>query len=223
MDDMTTLWSAVGTIIAPIAVPVASEMIIAVNAAAAAQMQLKVRSGFEILENSIGGKGMAAERRGIESAKGSDCKWDIGPSSKYHVHHWANNCLVAFDLCFIFLPWILGQIQLQIRIHWSWYTVSILHIEIFENCGDVKLWAKTDAGVGTILLMVDVDAEQLACRGEIRDLGSILELSSCSSTSIGSVFQVQHWKVVSIQYHQNTSDAYIEVGVSQGLYELERK
>jgi hypothetical protein len=70
---VTTLRFAVGTIIGPIRVSVASEWIIAASAAAA-KMQSKVGGGFEILENSFGGGEMAGERTGIVSAKCSDCK-----------------------------------------------------------------------------------------------------------------------------------------------------
>jgi len=65
---------AVGTIIGPIGVRVASELIIAVSAAAAAKVQSKVGCGFEILEDSLGGGEMAGERTGIVSAKRSDCE-----------------------------------------------------------------------------------------------------------------------------------------------------
>jgi len=73
-EDMTTLRFAVGTIIGPIRVCVASELIIAVSAAAAAKMQSKVYCGFEILENSFSGGEMAGDRAGILSAKCSDCE-----------------------------------------------------------------------------------------------------------------------------------------------------
>ena len=69
---MTTLRFAVGTIIGPIRVRVASELIIA--AGAAATMQSKVGGGFEILENSFGSSEMAGERLGIVSAKSCDCE-----------------------------------------------------------------------------------------------------------------------------------------------------
>jgi len=64
---MTTLRFAVGTIIGPIRVRVASEFIIATRAVA--QMQSKLGGGFEILENSFGGSEMPGERTGIVSAK----------------------------------------------------------------------------------------------------------------------------------------------------------
>jgi len=71
---MTSLRFAVGTIIGPIGVHVASELIIAVSAAPAAKVQSKVGCGFEILEDSFGGGEMAGERAGTVSAKCSDCE-----------------------------------------------------------------------------------------------------------------------------------------------------
>jgi hypothetical protein len=59
---MTFLRYTVGTIIGPIGVHVASELIIAVSAAAAAKVQSKVGCGFEILEDSFRGSVMAGER-----------------------------------------------------------------------------------------------------------------------------------------------------------------
>ena len=55
---MTNLRCVVGTIIGPIRVRVASELIIAASCAAA-KMQSKVGCGFEILVNSFGGGEMA--------------------------------------------------------------------------------------------------------------------------------------------------------------------
>ena len=68
---MTSLRFAVGTIIGPIGVRVASELI---SAAAAATVQSKVGCGSGILEDSFGGGEMAGERVGIVSAKCSDCE-----------------------------------------------------------------------------------------------------------------------------------------------------
>jgi len=62
---------AVGTLIGPIRVYVASELIIP---ASAAEMESKVGGGFEILEHSFGGGEMAGERTGIDSAKCGDCE-----------------------------------------------------------------------------------------------------------------------------------------------------
>jgi len=56
---LTTLRFAVGTIIDPIRVRVASEVIIA---ASAAEMESKVGGGFEILEDSLGCGEMAGGR-----------------------------------------------------------------------------------------------------------------------------------------------------------------
>jgi len=68
---VTTLRIVVGTIIGPIRVRVASELIIA---ASAAEMESNVGGGFEILDNSFGGGEMVGERMGIVSAKCSDCE-----------------------------------------------------------------------------------------------------------------------------------------------------
>ena len=98
MEYMTSTRFAVSTIIGPIGVHVASELIIAVSAAAAAEVQSKVGCGFEILEDSFGGGEMAGERAGIVSGKCSNCKWDIRPSCKCRIHQWADNYLVAIDI-----------------------------------------------------------------------------------------------------------------------------
>jgi hypothetical protein len=71
---MTSLRLAVGTIIDPSGVRLASELIIAVSAAAAAKVQSKVGCGFEILEDCFGGGEMAAERAENVLAKCSDCE-----------------------------------------------------------------------------------------------------------------------------------------------------
>jgi len=63
---MTPRKFAVSTISGPIRVCVASGLIIA---ASAAEMELKVGGGFEILEHSSDDGEMAGEMRGIESAK----------------------------------------------------------------------------------------------------------------------------------------------------------
>jgi len=48
--------------------------------------------------------------------------------------------------------------------------MSILHIELFENRGDERLSAKTDAGASASFLAVDVDANELVSRAEIGDV-----------------------------------------------------
>jgi len=82
---MTYLSFAVGSIIGPIGVCVASELIIAVSAAAPTKVQPNFCCGFEILEDSFGIGEMASERAAIVSAKSSDCETDIGrvPSAAY--------------------------------------------------------------------------------------------------------------------------------------------
>jgi hypothetical protein len=71
---MTSFRFVVGTIIGTIRVRVASELLVAVCAAAAASVQSKVGCGFEILQDSFGSGEMAGEKAGIVSAKCSDCE-----------------------------------------------------------------------------------------------------------------------------------------------------
>jgi hypothetical protein len=64
-DYLTFVRFAVGTIISPIGVHLASALIIPVSAAAAAaKLQLKVGCGFEILEDSFRGSEMVGEKAG---------------------------------------------------------------------------------------------------------------------------------------------------------------
>ena len=71
-EHMTTFRLAVGHMIGPIRVRVASELII--GPSAAAKMQSNVSGGYEILENSFGGGKIAVQTSGIVSAKSSDCE-----------------------------------------------------------------------------------------------------------------------------------------------------
>lgn len=82
---MTTLRFSIGTIIGPIRVCEASELIVAASAAAA-KVQSTVGGGCEVLENSSGGGGMAGKRTAIELAKCSHCEYDIGLSCMCFVH-----------------------------------------------------------------------------------------------------------------------------------------
>jgi len=70
--------------------------------------------------------------------------------------------------------------------------VSILHIESFENRGDEGLLAKTVGGAGSVVLAVNFDAEELACRAEIGDLVFFREPGLNFDRSFGSVLWVQH-------------------------------
>ena len=124
---MITSRCVVGTITCLIRLPVASELIIVASAGATAKMQSIVGCGVQIAETSFGGGVMAGERWGIVSAMCSDTKWDIGLSYKYCVHHWAYNCVEAFDILQIFHPPILRHIYHHIGIHWIWNMMSILH------------------------------------------------------------------------------------------------
>ena len=73
-EYITSLRFAVGTIIGPIGVRVASELIIAVSAAAAANMQSDVGCGFGIQKNTFGRGEVAGEQAEIVSAKCSECE-----------------------------------------------------------------------------------------------------------------------------------------------------
>jgi len=98
--------------------------------------------------------------------------------------------------------------------------VSILHVELFENCGDEGLLGKTDAT--TVFLRVDFVSEQLARRAVIDDSPIFGEPGLNFDRSFQSIFWVQHQDVVEVQKHQNTITTEIEFGVGQGLCELER-
>jgi hypothetical protein len=105
--------------------------------------------------------------------------------------------------------------------------VSIVHIKLFENRGDEGVLAKTDAGASagarTLLLAVDTDAKDLACRATIRDVVSFREPGLDFNHSFWSVFWVQYRDVIELQMYGNTIAAEIEIGVGQGLCELERE
>jgi len=68
--------------------------------------------------------------------------------------------------------------------------VSILHVELFQKCGDESLLAKTDAG--TVFLAVDFNAEESACQAKIGDLVVFREPGLNFNRSFDSVFCVQH-------------------------------
>jgi len=71
---MTSMRFAVSTVIGPIGVRVATELIVAVSAATAANVQSKVGCGFGIPEDYFGGGETTGERAGIVSAKCRECK-----------------------------------------------------------------------------------------------------------------------------------------------------
>jgi hypothetical protein len=45
--------------------------------------------------------------------------------------------------------------------------MTMLHAESFEDCGDIGFLAETDSG--TFFIAVDLNAEELVCRAEVRD------------------------------------------------------
>jgi hypothetical protein len=70
--------------------------------------------------------------------------------------------------------------------------VSILHIESFDNCRDERLLAQSDRGAVTIFLAVNVYAEELECRAQIRDLVFFSKPGLHFDQSFGSTFHVQY-------------------------------
>ena len=68
--------------------------------------------------------------------------------------------------------------------------MSILHVELYENCGDDSVLAKTDAG--TIFLVVDFDGKEFGCWAKIGGLVLFREPGLNLDQSIGSVLLVQH-------------------------------
>jgi len=61
---------------------------------------------------------------------------------------------------------MIGRVQLHIGMHGRRATVSMLHAESSENCGDLGFLTKTDSAI----IVVDFDAEELACGAEVRDV-----------------------------------------------------
>jgi hypothetical protein len=68
--------------------------------------------------------------------------------------------------------------------------VSILHFKLFENYGDERLLAKTDAS--TIFFAVDFYAEELIYQAKIGNLVFFCKPGIYFYHIIGSVFWVQH-------------------------------
>ena len=64
--------------------------------------------------------------------------------------------------------------------------MSMLYVKSFENRGDKGLLAKADA----MLVVVDLNAEELTCRAEVRNLVLLREPGLNFDRSFGSVFRV---------------------------------
>jgi hypothetical protein len=63
-------------------------------------------------------------------------------------------------------------------------------MEPFENCGDESFLVKTDAR--TIVLALDLDAEELVCRAEIGDLLRFLKPGHNFDRSFSSIYWLQY-------------------------------
>jgi hypothetical protein len=88
----------------------------------------------------------------------------------------------------------------------------MLHAESSENGGDKGFLTETDSG--TNFITVDLDAEELACRAEVRDLIFLQEFGLDLDRSFGGGLQISHGDIIDIQQYQNTVTAEIEVGIS---------
>jgi hypothetical protein len=82
--------------------------------------------------------------------------------------------------------------------------VTIFHAESIEDCGDIGFLTETDSG--TIFIAVDLDAEKLACRAEVRDLVFLWEFRFDFDRGFGSSLWLWHGDIVDIaevsEYHR---------------------
>jgi hypothetical protein len=105
------------------------------------------------------------------------------------------------------------QIMAHIWIYWSYYIVSILNVELYENRGDEGILAKTDTITG--FFTVDCDAEEFECQAGIGDLVLLQEPGLNINYRCGIVFDIHHRDVVDLQRPQNAIAEEIEVEVGQ--------
>jgi len=89
--------------------------------------------------------------------------------------------------------------------------MSMLHVESLENRGDEGLLAKTDA----VIIAVDLDAEELPCWTEVRDLVFLRELRLDLDRCFGGRLRtgVHHGDVIDVQKDENAIAADIEVRI----------
>jgi hypothetical protein len=89
--------------------------------------------------------------------------------------------------------------------------MTMLHAESFEDCEDIGFQTETDSG--TIFIAVDLDAEELTCRTEVRDLIFLREFCLDLDRSLGGGLRILHGEIVDIQKYQNTIAAEIEIWI----------
>ena len=89
--------------------------------------------------------------------------------------------------------------------------MSIFHVESLENRGDEGLVAKTDA----VIIAVDLDAEELTCWIEVRDLLFFGELRFDRNCCFGGRLRtcVHPGDVIDVQKDENAIGADIEVRI----------
>ena len=89
--------------------------------------------------------------------------------------------------------------------------MSILHVESLENRGDEGLLAMTDA----VIIAVDLNAEELPCSTEIRNLVFFRELRLDLDLCFGGRLRtcVHHGDDIDVQKDENAIAADIEVRI----------
>jgi len=87
--------------------------------------------------------------------------------------------------------------------------VSVLHAESSEDCGEIPLLSETDP----ITIAVDLDAEELACRPEVRHFVFLREFRFYFDCGFGSSLLEGHGDIVDIKKYQNAIAVEIEVGI----------
>jgi len=89
--------------------------------------------------------------------------------------------------------------------------MSILHVELLENCGDEGLLAKTDA----VIIVVDLDAKELPCWTKVCDLVIFRELRLDLDRCFGGRFCtcIHHRDVINVQKDEDAIAADIEVRI----------
>jgi len=164
---------------------------------------------------------MAGEWPRIVTGKSSDCIRDIWLSCKCCVHYWSHDCWIASDIFQFYLPPIIAQVRLYIRIHGSRDSVNMLRAESLENSGDIGF--RTETNSGTNFIAVDLCAKELVCRAEIGNLIFLWQFCLDIDGSLGGGLRILHREIVNIQKYQNAITAEIEVGISWRLGEPYRK
>jgi len=122
---------------------------------------------------------------------------------------------VACDIIQFTLPPIHCQVHLYIGVQGRRDSVSMLHAESSENCGDIGFLTKTDPGT----IVVFLDAEELARWAEVSDHSVLWELCLPFDCGFGSSLPIWQGDIVDIQKYQDTFTVEIEIGMGWRLCE----